>query len=193
MISRIGRRLFSSSSSASALSHVNAQGQVSMVNVVTKSPTTRIASASGQVFLGKTTFLAVKNNTNQKGDVLTVAKVAGIQAAKNTANMIPLCHNILLDHVDVDCILQHKSNSIMVRSKVTLVDKTGCEMEALSAVSVACLTIYDMCKAMNKGIMITNIQLDSKSGGKSGVYQRDESSENVSELIQDKRCSVGIE
>jgi molybdenum cofactor biosynthesis protein MoaC len=167
------------------LTHVNGEGKISMVNVVQKASTTRIATASGQVFLGNQTFLEVKNNTNKKGDVLTVAKIAGIQAAKQTPNLIPLCHPLLLDHINVDCQLQHGSNSVLVQSSIVMVDKTGCEMEALTAVSVACLTIYDMCKAMNKGIIITNIQLDTKSGGKSGMYNREEN--NESEASKDSK------
>ena len=153
------------------LSHVNSSGEARMVNIGNKADTVREAIARGTVVMKPGTLEQVKTNTLKKGDVLAVARVAGIMAAKKTSDLIPLCHTILIDEVAVefdvsgqDCI------DITARAKST--GKTGVEMEALVATSVSALTIYDMCKAVDKGMTIKEIYLESKTGGKSGTYRR---------------------
>jgi len=153
------------------LSHVNSSGEARMVNIGNKADTVREAVARGTVVMKPGTLEQVKTNTLKKGDVLAVARVAGIMAAKKTSDLIPLCHTILIDEVAVefdvsgqDCI------DITARAKST--GKTGVEMEALVAASVSALTIYDMCKAVDKGMTIKEIYLESKTGGKSGTYRR---------------------
>ncbi|MFC1496730.1 cyclic pyranopterin monophosphate synthase MoaC, partial [Candidatus Margulisiibacteriota bacterium] len=131
------------------------------VNVGGKPDVKRIAIASGRIFLAKKTLQLIKKNKMQKGDVLTLAKIAGIQAAKRTSELIPLCHPLALTHVSIDCELFH--NLVKVTSKVELTGKTGVEMEALTAVSVALLSIYDMCKAVDKKMRIGDIKLCQKS------------------------------
>ncbi|MCO5568108.1 hypothetical protein L7F22_021804 [Adiantum nelumboides] len=160
--------------SSYGLTHVDAHGKVSMVNVSDKLPSTRIAIASGKVLLGPVAFPLVASNQILKGDVLTVAKLAGICGAKQTGSLIPLCHNITLSNVKVNTELDEQKNLVLIKAEVTAVGVTGVEMEALTAVSVAALTIYDMCKAVSKDIAITNIQLESKTGGKSGDWCRSE-------------------
>jgi len=152
------------------LSHVNSSGEARMVNIGKKADTVREAVARGTVVMKPGTLEQVKTNTLKKGDVLAVARVAGIMAAKKTSDLIPLCHTILIDEVAVefdvsgeDCI------DITARAKST--GKTGVEMEALVAASVSALTIYDMCKAVDKGMTIKEIYLESKTGGKSGTYR----------------------
>lgn len=154
----------------STLSHVGSDGILKMVDVSNKQITTRIASAKGKVFLGKEAYMLVLDNKIKKGDVLTVAKIAGIQAAKQTSSLIPLCHPLMLNKIHVSCDLIEENHSISIQSTVICDGKTGVEMEAIMAVSVAACTVYDMCKAVNKGIVISDIALVSKSGGKSGVY-----------------------
>ena len=153
------------------LSHVNSSGEARMVDISKKADTVREAVARGTVVMKSGTLEQVKANTFKKGDVLAVARVAGIMAAKKTSDLIPLCHTILIDEVAVefdvsgeDCI------DITARAKST--GKTGVEMEALVAASVSALTIYDMCKAVDKGMTIKEIYLESKTGGKSGTYRR---------------------
>lgn len=152
------------------LSHVDSKGKINMVDVSGKGITTRIATASATVLLSKKIFQAVKQNTVAKGDVLASAKIAGIQAAKKTSELIPLCHNIFLSNVDIQYKFNSAKSSIEILSTVKSTALTGVEMEALTSVSIAALTVYDMCKAMSKGIEITDIHLISKSGGKSGDY-----------------------
>ena len=149
-----------------ALSHVDASGQASMVDIAEKIPTTRVAKASGRVVLGKTPFDLVCLNRITKGDVFSVARVAGISAAKNTHNLVPLCHQLLLQNVDVRLELNSDLCAVDITAIATSIGQTGVEMEALSAVSVAGLTVYDMCKAASKQIKISDIILESKSGGK---------------------------
>ncbi|MBL7165134.1 MAG: cyclic pyranopterin monophosphate synthase MoaC [Dehalococcoidales bacterium] len=153
------------------LSHVNSSGEARMVDIGKKADTVREAVARGTVVMKPGTLEQVKANTLKKGDVLAVARIAGIVAAKKTSDLIPLCHTILIDEVAVefdvsgeDCI------GITARAKST--GKTGVEMEALVAASVSALTIYDMCKAVDKGMTIKEIYLESKTGGKSGTYRR---------------------
>jgi len=146
-----------------------------MVDISGKGITERIASASATVKPGIKIFRAIKQKTVLKGDVLAAAKIAGIQAAKKTAELIPLCHNIFLSNVDIQFRLNSKNSSIEIISYVKSTAQTGVEMEALTSVTVAALTVYDMCKSMSKKIEISGIHLISKSGGKSGNYRRERS------------------
>jgi cyclic pyranopterin monophosphate synthase len=152
------------------LTHLDNNGQAKMVDVSEKENNLRTSSASAEVLLSQEAFLAVKNNTVIKGDVLSVARIAGIQAAKRTSELIPLCHNIFISSVTVDFEMKKENNSIKITSEAKTNSVTGIEMEALTAVSIAALTIYDMCKAIDKSISIKNIKLLSKTGGKSGKY-----------------------
>ncbi|CAI8601722.1 unnamed protein product [Vicia faba] len=144
--------------------------EAQMVDVSPKESSKRTATAVCKVLLGKKVFDLVLANQMAKGDVLTVAKIAGITAAKQTSNLIPLCHNIGLSHVQVDLRLNHEDFSVTIEGETASTGKTGVEMEAMTAVSIAGLTVYDMCKAASKGITITDIRLKHKSGGKSGDY-----------------------
>jgi cyclic pyranopterin phosphate synthase len=152
------------------LTHIDNKGKAKMVDVSNKEINLRTSSASAEVILSKDAFLAVKNNSVMKGDVLSVARIAGIQAAKRTSELIPLCHNIFISSVSIEFKLSEDNNSIRVISEAKTNSVTGIEMEALTAVSIASLTIYDMCKAIDKSIKIKNIHLLSKTGGKSGGY-----------------------
>jgi len=154
------------------LSHVDSKGKAKMVDVSNKIETTRTAEAYAEVKLSNKVFKAVKENKIVKGDVLTVAKLAGIQAAKKTSELIPLCHNIFISSIDVELKLNSKKNTIEIYSQAKTTSVTGIEMEALTAASVSALTIYDMCKALDKSIVIKEIKLISKTGGKSGKYKR---------------------
>ncbi|KAK7399707.1 hypothetical protein VNO78_10896 [Psophocarpus tetragonolobus] len=156
--------------SSSVLTHTGKSGEAQMVDVSPKVSSKRIAIAFCKVILGKKVFDLVSANQMAKGDVLTVAKIAGISAAKQTSNLIPLCHNINLSHVQVDLRLNHEDFSVTIEGEAASTGKTGVEMEAMTAVSVAGLTVYDMCKAASKDIAITDIRLKHKSGGKSGEY-----------------------
>jgi cyclic pyranopterin phosphate synthase len=140
-----------------------------MVDVSEKTVTKRTAIASGRVLLGKTAFELVSQNQIKKGDVLTVAKIAGIQGAKQTSQLIPLCHPLDISLIHIDFNLNETDYSVDIESKVVCSGKTGVEMEAMMATSIAACTIYDMCKAVNKGIEITQIKLLSKQGGKSDI------------------------
>lgn len=153
------------------LSHINSKGKAAMVDVSEKKETMRTAEAYAEVKISKEVFDAIKKNQIAKGDVLTVAKLAGIQAAKKTSELIPLCHNIFISKVDVDLKLNSKNKTVEIYSLAKTNSVTGIEMEALTAVSVAALTVYDMCKALYKSIMIKEIKLLSKTGGKSGNYR----------------------
>src|SRR5579863_5983719 len=152
------------------LSHYTTRGEVQMVDVSSKSVTTRTAIAYAFVRMAPKVVKAVRNLKNPKGNPLEVARIAGIAAAKRTAEWIPLCHPLPLTHIDVTPRLC--KNGVEVRSTVTTAAQTGVEMEALVAVSAAALTVYDMCKALDKGMEITDIVLLEKSGGKSGDYVR---------------------
>ena len=157
---------------SSVLSHVDHRGSASMVDVGEKQSTVRVATASAVVYLGATAFGLVRDNQIDKGDVLTVAKIAGINAAKQTHQLIPLCHQLMLRKVSVDLSLNEKTNSVNITALAKTDGKTGVEMEALVAASVAGLTVYDMCKAASKSITVTDIKLETKTGGKSGDYKR---------------------
>ena len=171
------RRLSSSSSSGSdspnvsnvTLSHLDLKGQVSMVDVSTKKITLRTATASGIVALGREVIQTIQSSENlsKKGDVVTVSKVAGIVAAKSTSSLIPLTHQVPLSHVSVDIELEPETGTASVICTAKTSSLTGVEMEAMTGVAVACLTLYDMCKSINKGIIIRDIRLVKKSGGKS--------------------------
>ena len=152
------------------LSHYSSKGQVEMVDVSEKAVTTRTAVAQGFVKMKPLVVRAVKRLKNPKGNPLEVARIAGIAAAKRTAEWIPLCHPLPLTHIDVTARLCQ--NGVEVRSEITASAQTGVEMEALVAVSAAALTVYDMCKALDKGMEITDIVLIRKTGGKSGDFHR---------------------
>ncbi|MGC9994517.1 MAG: cyclic pyranopterin monophosphate synthase MoaC [Terriglobia bacterium] len=149
------------------LTHYDSSGRIRMVDVSGKPPTLRQASASARVKMNPRTLRAVKRNP--KGNPLEIARIAGISAAKRTAELIPLCHPLCLSHIDVQA--GFTKNGVVVSSWVSSTGPTGVEMEALTAVAVAALTVYDMCKAIDKGIEITDIRLLEKSGGKSGTYR----------------------
>jgi cyclic pyranopterin phosphate synthase len=152
------------------LTHLDNKGKAKMVDVSEKEINLRTSSAYAEVILSKEAFKAVKNNSVIKGDVLSVARIAGIQAAKKTSELIPLCHNIFISSVTIEFEMNEGNKSIKITSEAKTNSVTGIEMEALTAVSIAALTIYDMCKAIDKSISIKNIHLISKTGGKSGVY-----------------------
>ena len=152
------------------LTHTNSNGKAIMADVSNKKESLRTAKAYAEVLPGKEAFTAVQNNTIKKGDVLAVSKIAGIQAAKKTHELIPLCHNIFISDIHLLFELSEETLSIKITSEVKCTAKTGVEMEALTAVTVAALTIYDMCKSINKGIIIGDIHLLTKTGGKSGDY-----------------------
>ena len=154
----------------SQLSHVDEHGRVRMVDTGNKEMTSRRAVASARVLMSAGTVSALREHRTPKGDPLEAARLAGIMAAKKTSELIPLCHPLPLTHIDVQATLE--DGGVVVSSEVSTNAQTGVEMEALTAVSVAALTIYDMCKALEKGITITDVRLESKTGGKSGDYRR---------------------
>jgi cyclic pyranopterin phosphate synthase len=153
------------------LSHMDDAGRPRMVDITGKPDTVREATARGTVRMQAATFKIIKEGKASKGDVLTVAQLAGISAAKKTPDLIPLCHPILIDSVKVEFSLGEDNSIIEITSTVASTGKTGVEMEALTATSVAALTIYDMCKAIDRGMKIENIRLVRKSGGKSGTIE----------------------
>jgi cyclic pyranopterin monophosphate synthase len=161
-------------SKSKGLSHYDASGRASMVDVSGKQPSVREAEASAFVQMSPSVVRALPQNP--KGDPLEVARIAGIQAAKRTSELIPLCHPIPLSKIDVEAVVA--SNGVMIRSLARTTAVTGVEMEALVAASVAALTVYDMCKALDKGITIREIALQRKSGGKSGDYLRPKTPRN---------------
>ena len=154
------------------LTHVDERGRARMVDVSPKSSTARTAVAAGRVQLGSEAFQLVKENRIQKGDVLTVAQIAGVLGAKQTSQLIPLCHDVLLQNVDINFELNEEDTSIEIRAITKTEGPTGVEMEALTAVSIAALTIYDMCKSVSKDLAVTDVRLLAKSGGQSGDYRR---------------------
>jgi cyclic pyranopterin monophosphate synthase len=153
------------------LTHLNAGGEAHMVDVGDKAETRRVAEARATVSLCAEAYAAIVSGNLKKGDALGAARIAGIMAAKRTSDLIPLCHPISLTRVDVHC--EPTDGRIEIASRVECVGKTGVEMEALTAVSVAALTIYDMAKAIDRAIVISDIHLTHKSGGKSGDFHRD--------------------
>lgn len=157
----------------SDFTHFTDDGRPQMVNVGEKDETRRMAVAGGRVNMSQATLNTVKSGGLKKGDVLSVAQLAGIMGAKQTAHLIPLCHPLALSHVDVQLTLNEPDCAIDIRAECRLDGKTGVEMEALTAVSVAALTVYDMCKAVDKAMVIRDIRLLHKSGGKSGTFNAD--------------------
>ena len=154
------------------LTHINTAGEAHMVDVGGKVETTRTAVAEGHVRMSPSTLDAILSGNAAKGDVIGTARLAGIMAAKKTSDLIPLCHPLLISKVSVDITPDPDLPGLHVQATVSITGKTGVEMEALTAVSVACLTLYDMGKAIEKGMEISGIRLKSKSGGKSGDYIR---------------------
>jgi cyclic pyranopterin phosphate synthase len=154
----------------SELSHVDEEGRVAMVDTSAKSPTRRRAVASARVLMSPETVEAVRAHRTPKGDPLEVARVAGIMAAKRTADLIPLCHPLPLTHADVRAEL--RDDGVHIEAEAATTAQTGVEMEALTAASIAALTVYDMCKAVEKGMTITEVRLEEKTGGKSGDWKR---------------------
>ncbi len=155
------------------LSHVDKAGKASVVDVSGKDLTERVASARVRVKLNSEAFEAVSKNKIKKGDVLAVANIAGINAAKKTSELIPLAHQINLRHVNIEFVLNRESSEIEITSEVKANDKTGVEMEALTAASVSALTIYDMCKSIDRRIEINDLRVIFKSGGKSGKFENE--------------------
>lgn len=157
--------------------HFNEQGRARMVNVGEKSPTRRTATAAGRVLVNRETFALIQSGGIKKGDVLTVAQIAGVMGAKRSADIIPMCHPILTDGVDLRLTLNEDRCSVEIQATVSCNGRTGVEMEALTAVSVAALTVYDMCKAVQRDMVIENIRLLSKTGGVHGDYLRKDENE----------------
>ncbi len=154
------------------LTHLDPEGRPRMVDVAGKEPTRRVAVASGSVRMKAQTLGAILDQRVKKGDVLAVAQLAGIQSAKQTPHLIPLCHPISLTAIQVLVESDPKLPGVRIRAQVEAVDRTGVEMEALTAVAVAALTVYDMCKALDREMVLSEIRLEHKSGGKSGTYRR---------------------
>ena len=161
-----------SSTPASPLTHFDAQGHAHMVDVAAKAETHRIAKATGTIRMLPATFELIRSGSASKGDVLGVARVAAIQAAKRTSELVPLCHPLPITRVAVEFELDEPSNAVICTAQVETLGRTGVEMEALTAVQVGLLTVYDMCKAADRGMTITDVRLLKKSGGKSGTYER---------------------
>ncbi len=154
--------------------HFDGEGNAVMVDVGAKAETERVAYAAGKISMNQDAFQKVKSGGMSKGDVLGVARIAGILAAKKVDELIPLAHPLLITKVNIDFCLQDEDNTIEILATVGICGKTGVEMEALTAVSVAALTIYDMCKAVDKSMVIGDIRLLKKTGGKSGTYIRED-------------------
>ena len=153
------------------LTHFDASGQAHMVNVGDKPNTHRIAIATGKITMLPETFKMVEAGSHKKGDVLGIARIAGIQASKKTSDLIPLCHPLALTHVSLEFVLNQEINAITCQVRAETTGPTGVEMEALTAVQVALLTIYDMCKAVDRGMVMGDIKLLEKSGGRSGEWK----------------------
>ncbi len=154
--------------------HFNEQGRAKMVDVGEKDPSCRKAIAGARVLLGKETFDRIRTGGMKKGDVLTVAQIAGIMGAKRTSDLIPMCHPVQIDGIDMNLWLNEERLSVEIEATVSCAGRTGVEMEALTAVSTAALTVYDMCKAVQKDIVISDIRLLKKTGGVHGDFLREE-------------------
>ncbi len=154
----------------SNFSHFDSNGNAYMVDITDKKKTDRLAIASGEIKTSKEVIDLITNQEIKKGDVLNVARIAGITSIKQTANLIPMCHPLLISHAKIDFEIDKENTTIKVICKVKVAESTGVEMEALTGVSTTLLTIYDMCKAVDKKMLINNIKLDYKSGGKSGEF-----------------------
>ena len=155
-----------------SLSHVDDKGRARMVDISHKSSTARTAVAAGRVIVGEEALRLIRENQIRKGDVLTVSNVAGVLGAKQTSRLLPLCHDVLLQNVEIEFDLNDEEQAVDIRAIVKTEGPTGVEMEALSAVSIAALTVYDMCKSVTKQIEITGLRLLAKTGGRSGDYRR---------------------
>ena len=158
----------------SDFTHFNEQGRAKMVDVGEKAMSRRVAVAAGRVLVNEATFSLIRSGGMKKGDVLTVAQIAGVMGAKRTPDLIPMCHPILMDGIDLELRLDEQRLSVEIQAAVRCDGRTGVEMEALTAVSTAALTVYDMCKAVQKDMTITDIRLLSKTGGVHGDYHREE-------------------
>ena len=158
----------------SDFTHFNEQGRAKMVDVGEKPVSQRVAVAGAKVLVNENTFNLIKSGGMKKGDVLTVAQIAGVMGAKRTPDIIPMCHPILMDGINLDLSLDEERLSVEIKAEVRCDGRTGVEMEALSAVSIAALTVYDMCKAVQKDMVISDIRLISKTGGVHGDYYREE-------------------
>ncbi len=156
----------------SKFTHIDEKGQVRMVDVTAKKPTDRTATAQGCISMTPETFAAIMDQTVKKGNVLETARIAGIMGAKKTSSLIPMCHPLNITHVQIDFTPDATNNTIRIEAVARIVDQTGVEMEALTAVSVAALTIYDMCKSHDKTMTISDVMLLKKTGGKSGTFNR---------------------
>ena len=154
--------------------HFNDQGRAKMVDVGEKPPTRRTATAAARVLVNENTFALIRSGGMKKGDVLTVAQVAGVMGAKRTPDLIPMCHPILMDGIDLSLRLDEQRCAVEIQATVSCDGRTGVEMEALTAVSTAALTVYDMCKAVQKDMVITDIRLLKKTGGVHGDFERKE-------------------
>ncbi len=154
------------------LTHINEQGRAKMVDVSEKQETLREAVATGTVFMKRETLERINEGTIKKGDVLSVAQVAGIMGAKKTSDIIPMCHPIMISGCNINFSINFERNCVEIRASVKNTGQTGVEMEALTAVTIAGLTIYDMCKAIDKEMIISDVMLMKKSGGKSGLFER---------------------
>ena len=152
------------------LTHFDAQGQAHMVDVADKAHTKRIGVATGRIHMQADTLALIQSGTAKKGDVLGIARIAGIQAAKKTSELIPLCHPLAITRVAVDFVVDASTHSVHCTATVETVGQTGVEMEALTAVQIALLTIYDMCKAVDRGMVMSDVRLLEKHGGKSGSF-----------------------
>ena len=155
-----------------AFTHLDADGKAQMVDVGGKASTERVARALARVFMSAETLAMIDDGSHKKGDVLSVARIAGIQAAKQCSHLIPLCHPLMLTSVTVDLALDAESSCVTIEATCRLSGQTGVEMEALTAASVSALTVYDMCKAVDKEMVINDVTLLEKSGGRSGHYTR---------------------
>ena len=151
--------------------HFNDEGRARMVNVGEKAPSIRTATAAATVLVNEETFGLIKTGGMKKGDVLTVAQVAGIMGSKRTPDIIPMCHPVVIDGADISLSLNEENHSVEINATISCDGRTGVEMEALTAASVAALTVYDMCKAVQRDIVISDIHLLSKTGGVHGDYQ----------------------
>lgn len=156
----------------STFTHIDKEGRVRMVDVTDKKPTLRVAVAQAVVSMNPDTFKKIQNQTVKKGNVLETARIAGIMATKKTSELIPMCHPLNITHVSIDFFPDNAASSIRIEALARIVDQTGVEMEALTAVSIAALTIYDMCKSYDREMTISDIYLLEKSGGKSGSFVR---------------------
>lgn len=175
---------------SSTLTHVDPEGGVRMIDVTSKPDSIRTAVASGRIHLGEEAFEKVRANDVRKGDVLTTAQIAGIMGAKQTSSLIPLCHDVNIDGVDIEFTFAEDEQAIEIRAFTKSIGVTGVEMEAMTAVSIAALTIYDMCKSIARGIEISDIKLLAKTGGQSGNWRKPDVDEAVgSEELVDEAAA----